>query len=98
MKLEYRNGLQILTPDSSDKILYSVNTNSYMEKVFLGKNDSKDNYREIDKALLEKEDSRVDILEKTIKQQEEITKLYLKIIPLISQYNIDRSQIAKHDR
>lgn len=72
MKLEYRNGLQILTPDSSDKILYSVNTNSYMEKVFLGKNDSKDNYREIDKALLEKEDSRVDILEKTIKQQEEI--------------------------
>ena len=72
MKLEYRNGLQILTPDSSDKILYSVNTNSYMEKVFLGKNDSKDNYREIDKALLEKEDSRVDILEKTIKQQQEI--------------------------
>lgn len=72
MKIEYKNGLQILTPDSSDKILYSVNTNSYMEKVFLGKNDSKDNYREIDKALLEKEDSRVDVLEKTVKQQEEI--------------------------
>lgn len=72
MKIEYKNGIQILTPDSSDKILYSVNTNSYMEKVFLGKNDSKDNYREIDKALLEKEDSRVDALEKTVKQQEEI--------------------------
>ena len=34
----------------------------------------------------------------TPKQQEEITKLYLKIIPIINQYNIDRSQISKYDR
>lgn len=72
MKITYKNGLQILTPESSDYILYSVNSNSYMEKVYLGKNDSKDNYREVEKALLEKEDSRVDVLEKTIKKQEEI--------------------------
>ena len=72
MKITYQNGLQILTPESSDYILYSVNSNSYMEKVYLGKNDSKDNYREVEKALLEKEDSRVDVLEKTIKKQEEI--------------------------
>lgn len=34
----------------------------------------------------------------TLKQQDEITKLYLKIIPLINQYNIDRSQVSKYDR
>lgn len=34
----------------------------------------------------------------TPKQQEEITKLYLKILPIIGQYNIDRSQVAKYDR
>jgi hypothetical protein len=34
----------------------------------------------------------------TLKQQDEITKLYLKIIPLIGQYNIDRSQVSKYDR
>lgn len=34
----------------------------------------------------------------TPKQQEEITNLYLKIIPIINQYNIDRSQISKYDR
>lgn len=32
----------------------------------------------------------------TPKQREEITNLYLKIIPVMQQYNIDRSQV-KHD-
>lgn len=34
----------------------------------------------------------------TVKQREEITNLYLKIIPAVSQYNFDRSQIKKYDR
>lgn len=34
----------------------------------------------------------------TIKQKEKITELYLKIIPIINQYNIDRSQVNKYDR
>lgn len=34
----------------------------------------------------------------TVKQREEITQLYLKIIPVVSQYNFDRSQIKKYDR
>lgn len=38
------------------------------------------------------------ITEVTAKQREAITELYLKIIPIINQYNIDRSQIAKYDR
>jgi hypothetical protein len=43
-------------------------------------------------------DAQSKIKNVTPKQQEEITKLYLKIIPIINQYNIDRSQISKYDR
>ena len=34
----------------------------------------------------------------TEKQNEKIVELYLKIIPVMKEYNIDRSQINKHDR
>ena len=34
----------------------------------------------------------------TEKQKEKIVELYLKIIPVMKEYNIDRSQINKHDR
>ena len=34
----------------------------------------------------------------TTKQKDKITELYLKIIPIINQYNIDRSQIQKYAR
>ena len=34
----------------------------------------------------------------TAKQREKITELYLKIIPIISKYNIDRSQVTKYAR
>lgn len=46
MKLEERGTLRILTPEVGHK-LYCVSTNSYMTKVYLGVNDSIDNYREI---------------------------------------------------
>ena len=34
----------------------------------------------------------------TERQREKITDLYIKILPLIKEYNIDRSQINKYDR
>ena len=46
MKLEERGTLRILTPEVGHK-LYCVSTNSYMTKVYLGVNDSIDNYREM---------------------------------------------------
>lgn len=38
------------------------------------------------------------IEEITAKQKDQVVDLYLKIIPIMSQYNIDRSQISKYDR
>ena len=46
MKLEERGTLRILTPEVGYK-LYCVSTNSYVTKVYLGVNDSIDNYREV---------------------------------------------------
>ena len=46
MKLEERGTLRILTPEVGHK-LHCVSTNSYMTKVYLGVNDSIDNYREV---------------------------------------------------
>ena len=46
MKLEERGTLRILTPEVGYK-LYCIPTNSYVSKVYLGVNDSIDNYREM---------------------------------------------------
>ena len=46
MKLEERGTIRILTPEVGHK-LYCVSTNSYVTKVYLGVNDSIDNYREV---------------------------------------------------
>ena len=46
MKLEERGTLRILTPEVGHK-LYCVSTNSYVTKVYLGVNDSIDNYKEV---------------------------------------------------
>lgn len=39
-----------------------------------------------------------EIKDVTAKQRDEITQLYLKLIPIMGKYNIDRSQIQKYDR
>lgn len=72
MKIEDVKGVKLLVPDSSDFILYSVSRNTYHEKVYLGKNDSMENYREIEKALLEKSDDnkKVEELLEVINKQE----------------------------
>lgn len=46
MKLEERGTLRILTSEVGHK-LYCVSTNSYATKVYLGVNDSIDNYKEV---------------------------------------------------
>lgn len=46
MKLEERGTLRILTPEVGYK-LYCIPTNSYVTKVYLGVNDSIDNYKEM---------------------------------------------------
>ena len=46
MKLEERGTLRILTPEVGHK-LYCIPTNSYTTKVYLGVNDSIDNYKEM---------------------------------------------------
>lgn len=43
-------------------------------------------------------DAQNKITNVTAKQREKITDLYLKIIPIIGKYNIDRSQISKNGR
>ena len=53
---ENKNGLRIITPESSDYVIYNVLRNSYHEKVFLGKNDSVENYKEVKRSLLEQAD------------------------------------------
>lgn len=77
MKLENRNGLRVLSPESDNFILYNVRTNSYCDKVFLGVNDSIDNYREMEKDLLEKDETpKIEELQAIIdKQNESISKL-----------------------
>lgn len=83
MKLEERGTLRILTPEVGHK-LYCVSTNSYVTKVYLGVNDSIDNYREmvdedyvdIDMATeLKKTQERVSLTEKVNAVQDEVLNI-----------------------
>ena len=83
MKLEERGTLRILTPEVGHK-LYCVSTNSYMTKVYLGVNDSIDNYREmvdedyvdIDMATeLKKTQERVSLAEEVNAVQDEVLNI-----------------------
>ena len=83
MKLEERGTLRILTPEVGHK-LYCVSTNSYVTKVYLGVNDSIDNYREmvdedyvdIDMATeLKKTQERVSLTEEVNAIQDEVLNI-----------------------
>ena len=82
MKIEEKNGLRILTPESDEYILYSTIKNEYYEKVYLGKNDSIDNYREMEKVLLNKpnENERIqELLDIINKQEAAISNLAIQL-------------------
>ena len=83
MKLEERGTLRILIPEVGHK-LYCVSTNSYVTKVYLGVNDSIDNYREmvdedyvdIDMATeLKETQERVSLTEKVNAVQDEVLNI-----------------------
>ena len=83
MKLEERGTLRILTPEVGHK-LYCVSTNSYTTKVYLGVNDSIDNYREmvdedyvdIDMVTeLKETQERVSLTEKVNAVQDEVLNI-----------------------
>ena len=83
MKLEERGTLRILTPEVGHK-LYCVSTNAYMTKVYLGVNDSIDNYREmvdedyvnIDMVTeLKETQERVSLTEKVNAVQDEVLNI-----------------------
>ena len=83
MKLEERGTLRILTPEVGHK-LYCVSTNSYATKVYLGVNDSIDNYREmvdedyvdIDMVTeLKETQERVSLTEKVNAVQDEVLNI-----------------------
>ena len=91
MKLiENKNGLRIIAPESSDYVIYSVLRNTYCDKVFLGKNDSVDNYKEIEKRLIEQpEDNNKmqELLDKIEKQDALISKLAEQLAELTKLIN-----------
>ena len=85
MKLEERGSLRILTPEVGYK-LYCIPTNSYVTKVYLGVNDSIDNYREIAIELLgEQQPETLETMkEKRIKLSKDNLAKYLEENPLLS--------------
>ena len=68
MKLEERGTLRILTPEVGHK-LYCVSTNSYMTEVYLGVNDSIDNYRE----MVDEDYVDIDMVTELKKTQERVS-------------------------
>lgn len=85
MKIIENNGLTILLPESSDFVLYNVRHNSYHDKVYLGKADSVNNYREINKEL---QPGYQKDLNKIISNQEQaIAELSNKLEQLMAQVN-----------
>lgn len=70
MKLIEDKGLRLLLPESDNLILYSIKSNDYYDKVYLGKFDVIDNYREIDKSLLRNNSKDVNDLLDIINRQD----------------------------
>lgn len=90
MRIENVNGVQILVPESPEYILYNAKRNEYCEKVCLGKNDSMDNYTDMNRALLEKtnENKKVqDLLDVIEKQNTAIADLAAQLAELSSLVN-----------
>lgn len=80
MKLIEDKGLRLLLPESDNLILYSIKSNDYYDKVYLGKFDTIDNYREIDRSLLRNNSKDVnDLLDIINKQDAALIELSNKL-------------------
>ena len=83
MKLIEDKGLRLLLPESDNLILYNIKSNDYYDKVYLGKFDIIDNYREIDKSLLRNNSKDVnDLLDIINKQDAALIELSNKLTEL----------------
>ena len=83
MKLIEDKGLRLLLPESDNLILYSIKSNDYYDKVYLGKFDVIDNYRERDKSLLRNDSKDVnDLLDIINKQDAALIELSNKLAEL----------------
>lgn len=83
MKLIEDKGLRLLLPESDNLILYSIKSNDYYDKVYLGKFDTIDNYREIDRSLLKNNSKDVnDLLDIINKQDAALIELSNKLTEL----------------
>ena len=89
MKIIEDNGLKILVPEK-DHVLYNVKTNMYCDKMYLGKFDVMENYREIHKSLQPGRTKEVEELQNTINEQElAISKLAEQLAQLASLIQTD---------
>lgn len=70
MKIIENDGLRLLVPESEDSVIYDVKSNMYHEKVYLGKYDTIDNYREVHNSLQSGHNANKD-LENVVSQQEQ---------------------------
>lgn len=87
MRIIENNGLQLLMPDSNDFVLYNVLSNSYHEKVYLGKFDTIDNYREIHKSLQPGYDKNEELKGIVDSQEKAIADLTEQLTRLMNQIN-----------
>ena len=82
--IEKDNGLRILIASKGYKI-YSTLSNIYINKVYLGVNDSIDNYKEIAIELLDEQPETLETMkEKRIKLSKDNLAKYLEENPLLS--------------
>ena len=85
MKIIENDGLRLLVPESEDFVIYDVKANMYHEKVYLGKFDSIDNYREVHKSSQPGHDASKDYKSVIDKQEQAIAFLTEQLAMLMSQ-------------
>lgn len=86
-------GFTVLTPESPDFLIYSTITDTYHKIVYVGPNDSVDNYREIEKSLLEEAQLKSvnnDLTRRLEKQEATIAKLTQQVAELMNLINKDK--------
>lgn len=85
MKIIENDGLRLLIPELEDFIIYDVKSNMYHEKVYLGKFDTMDNYREMHKSLQPGYDADKDYKSVIDKQEQAIAYLTEQLAILMNQ-------------
>lgn len=83
-------GFTVLTPESPDFLIYSTITDTYHKIVYVSHNDSVDNYREVEKALIEEAQLKTannELTRRLEKQDATIAKLTQQVAVLMNLIN-----------